>query len=748
MTQAVSTDKSVKKKASPCLHNGQFFVKNNLKMLIMNFIFHFLAFPLIIIMLMVNISVYGDEGDIEMYVVIAVLTTIAGVITGAVTAMQSFKSMYNKQYVDMEFSLPMTSLQRFLSNYLSGLFVYIMPFLAAQLFSLILLGIGCGFFDGKTFIPSNHVFSDPTVDVSQYAWVCDAFGQLFNIAKFLIPGGLMIMLMFYTMWVFTTVCCGSTFEAIAYSTGINALIPGVLGVIFITFFESAYGMDFSDTFVKIIGCTSPGGAVFGLVMAIEDCIDNNMAFSMLPFMKWLAPTLLITAAIFGGAAYLYTRRKAEQTGSPFAFKAFYHVVAAAITYCISSLFYYSDSTYDYSGSNFVPMIIISAVVYLILDVIANRGVKKIWKGIVRYAVTLGAVSALYLIVSGTELLGAVYKVPSSATVASVKLEYEGYFGDNNYDTSFESLTIKDKDNIQCIINAHKKELDYYKEIKNGYREYNGDYAVTDDVRIEYQLIGGGTLVREYSLRAGARKELMSIDISDEYKAQYIEYFTKEITDRIVNFEQNLTEYRKTNRTDDYYREAFSLRFINMSRLKKDNYYLELFDGTEEFGNELIRCLTEDVNAMTYDDYYKSDIPEAGYLRLPDIFTERGYWDSGDEIIILGCYKNTIDLLQRYDIDITDNSEGITAYTDISMSYSDHERLMSGTHNTQPKYLNNYEYETDMDTLLENCVYRYIPDGSYYTINVNGSGSAYIPTEYNHIAAKLYDVMSALGHYSY
>lgn len=756
MTQAVSTDKSVKKKASPCLHNGQFFVKNNIKMLVMNFIFHFLAFPLSLLMLMINISVYGDEGDIDMYMVIAVLTTIAGVITGAVIAMQSFKSMYNKQYVDMEFSLPMTSFQRFLSNYLSGLFVYIVPFAAAQLISLILLAIGCNFFDGKTFIPKNHPFADPTVDVSQYAWVCDIFGDVMHVAGYLIIGGFVIMLMFYTLWVLTTVCCGSTFEAIAYSTGINALIPGIFGVVYITFFEAAYGMDFSDTFLRLIGCTSPGGGVFGLVFAIEEGFDTTDAV-LTPYIRWITPMLLITAAYFGGAAYLYTRRKAEQTGSPFAFKAFYHIVAAAITYCISSLFYYSDSAYDYSGSNFIPMIIFSAVVYLILDVIANRGVKKIWKGILRYAITLGAVTALYLVISGTELLGAVYKVPAAGTITSVKLGYDGYFGDNNYDGSFEEVTIKDKDNIQCIINAHKKELEYYRET-NGYSNSTpyDPYSMytTERVRIEYQLIGGGTLVREYNLRAGARNELMNIDVSDEYKAQYIEYFTKEITDRVINFEQNLLEYKNSNRPDSNYREYFSLRFTNMSRLNTDNYYLELFEGTEEFGNELIRCLTEDVNAMTYDDYYNSDIPEVGYLRLPDIFTERGYFDSGDEIIILGCYKNTIELLRRYDIELMSNADGLSLYSDITMTYSKDSGAASNkiapySDSVNSTYAVLANYDDDMiRTVLENCVYRYIPEGSYYTINVNGSGNAYIPEEYNDIASQLYTVLSAAEEYSY
>ena len=65
--------------------------------------------------------------------------------------------------------LPMGTPQRFVSDFVSGLFIYIVPFIAAQIFTWILLLIGHLGFDGKTFYIHS---SDDPIEVTS-SWTCN-----------------------------------------------------------------------------------------------------------------------------------------------------------------------------------------------------------------------------------------------------------------------------------------------------------------------------------------------------------------------------------------------------------------------------------------------------------------------------------------------------------------------------------------------------------------------------------------------
>ncbi|MGN0676069.1 MAG: hypothetical protein ACI4KG_09975, partial [Oscillospiraceae bacterium] len=139
MTATASTKSA--KKISPALHNFLCNIKDSRKMAIIITILHLVAVPAVLISIIASIyTFHGYEYYVDVYLVIAVLTTALAGFLGIFTALDSFKCLHDKSIVDMKLALPMTATQRFFSNFLSGLFTYLAPFLAVQVISLLLTG--------------------------------------------------------------------------------------------------------------------------------------------------------------------------------------------------------------------------------------------------------------------------------------------------------------------------------------------------------------------------------------------------------------------------------------------------------------------------------------------------------------------------------------------------------------------------------------------------------------------------------
>lgn len=133
------------KKTSPALHYGVCMARKNQSTAFVCFGLHMLCMPLILLSLIVRIAnsmkkgEYGEPGKIfefwginDIYVMIGCVALAIAVLLGSNIAMNSFSHLYNKQKADMELSLPLSAEERFTAGFFSGLTVYILPFIAAQ----------------------------------------------------------------------------------------------------------------------------------------------------------------------------------------------------------------------------------------------------------------------------------------------------------------------------------------------------------------------------------------------------------------------------------------------------------------------------------------------------------------------------------------------------------------------------------------------------------------------------------------
>ena len=142
------------------LHNMRFNIMSNMKLMIIIGVLHLAAAPLIIFAWIMGILTKGQSEPGDAYIMIGVLTTICAVLSGIICAVTVYPYLYNKSRVDMQLSLPMTTTQRFISDSLSGLFIYLIPYRIAEALAAVEMLIGHLLCDGRFFYP--HIYRGKT----------------------------------------------------------------------------------------------------------------------------------------------------------------------------------------------------------------------------------------------------------------------------------------------------------------------------------------------------------------------------------------------------------------------------------------------------------------------------------------------------------------------------------------------------------------------------------------------------------
>lgn len=748
MTAAVSTNEKTRK-INPALHNWKSGIRDNRKLSIILLILHLVAVPAVFIATMVCMYTNKgyDDGTVEMYAAIAIGTTALAAFLGIFAAVGSFGCLHDKSVVDMKLALPMNNTQRFLSNFLSGLFTYLAPFYIAQIISLLLCGYGLLFMEGRTFYETRYI-NNAYEDVP---YVCDIFSIATPALLKLILGGTLCMLMLYVITVLITVCCGNKFEAIAYTILINILIPLTIVCVLYSMYDSLYGIDAETIAYKFMMYVSVFGGIIASV-AWAGGEDMLYGYELMNFSVWALIFFLITAALFALSFYLYKKRRAEQVSKPFVFKLAYYIVLVCTMFCIISLFLTE-------GSELVPMLITSAIVFMIFEVVTNRGFKRFWLSIIKYAATVVAVIALLIVCEKTDGFGAVQRVPSASNVSSIELNYGGFYGDFpqlSYTYEHE-LLIKDKANIEAITAAHQEIVDVYKNNKEYYNNdyewnYNEILGIDRTMEVTYHLKTGGSFSRSYYYMNSTAVELLGqVDLSEEYKRQVAEYYKNLILDAEKDYLKELEEYdRMSWETENYYAYATNQAGIRykdgLTRVSME--YLV----AKDFFTQLAQAYYDDVMAINEDNYYHSELHNVWTLSCGHFI---------HSLFIPESFTNTVELLDYFDFCLVriENFSDEDYYRDLSLKSADNllrlytedeyrkgmkigeEDVLHASYSNYNHYINYtdedvvivYDYDENYINLIRAAMPRNIVPENGYVIYVSGFTGA-IPEELNSIAA--------------
>ena len=676
------------KKVSPALHYGVCMAQKNKSTAFVCFAMHMLCVPLILVSIIVRlrnsmtappdteyVPSWEFWGTRHIYFIIGCAALLIAVLLGSNIAMNSFAHLYSKHKADMELSLPLSAGERFTAGYFSGLAVYILPFIAAQVFSLILFLIGHLAVDGREI----YSFADAGISPSDSIVICTFFEDAFPAYIELAAGGIIIMAMFYTLWVLTMTFCGSKTEAVLYGAAANLVMPALYYTFNTLINSKMYGacnyITDKSMLNSLFFAASPIGAAVSLETYIEKVFFKGR-YSLLgiywygyrfdgSFAEFAVPAVICTVIFFTAAMLLYNRRKAEDTGKSFAVKGFYYVVLTCMVFCILMLMMNMESETDpnlnINGSTLLPSIAISAAIYIILDCVSGRGIKHIHFSVLKYAVTAAVSFAAYLLIIRTGFFGAEEYVPAVSEIKTATLMgYEGYCGITTpqilgfeqaqlaysaYEADIhDSYTFSGDEAKSIITETHRRQLELHKTSPYSFEdgqlyfsdketmEQGSEYYCPTTVWIKYELKNGSEMERRYIIHAGAYAKLLSLETTGERQ------------DILADTAKKLAEHLKTIPELDI----------------DDHNSIMHIENKEEYIDGLTAAYIKDVRNLTTDSLVHS-LPEE------DMFTEyrqidfRPVYDGDEESLYRGiygslnvpyCFSETRKFLGSFDLEVS------------------------------------------------------------------------------------------------
>lgn len=755
MTQVSSTNKN-RFFTAAMGHNFWFNVKDNMKLMIVIFVLHFAAAPLLLTAMLTQLAA-SHRPDIDGgFIAAAIIGTGLAAAAGMICALSVFKYLYKKSAVDMRLSLPMTTGQRFVSDFLSGLFIYVVPFIGAEIISLLLTLIGHLAFDGK-LITEKIVLGNG--EINYYSWECHAFEQLYPFIWRIILGGLMLMVMFYVITVIAAGCCGNVFESAAYDILLCGLVPLAVVLAVSTVSQNINGFDSDAYLIKLVPWCGPFGGAYGLIMTLESLrydLDYEFGYNDygLGFGKWFIIFTLITVALGFAAFLIYRKRKAEDTGKPVVFGIFYHIIMTIGIFSLCYLMIMSGT------ENFVPVFVISFILYFVMHVIRNRGFGKIVKGLVIYAVTVLLSVGSFLVLNDTKCFGAGDFVPAADKVTKVETYYTGQL-EATYGTS-KKYEIRDPEALSILTQVHRDIIEYYNtdSIDSGFSSY-----MDSGLLIKYTLNSGRTVTRYYnSVGSKAIDDLSKLDVLEEIKQARAENvrntFTDELDRRLKNYDEDFVTNGtvKSNSRSDLYTELTpQWTYSEGGKDYNDSCRIGYNDLPADFGAKLGEALYNDIMNESPEEYYTPSgrMWNLNVFGMPNFYIKESYSETMAYLSSCGFTELpevTKELVEK----LTANPDmSLSLYSVPLVGYIAGQDVGSSTYaisnsgSLQYESENGdictmdmscfsgvFEYYDDILTLLNHSYKEYKTDESCYTIIVNGN-CAVIPTEYSELAERVF-----------
>lgn len=487
---------------------------NMRSMIILNCIFALLTYPLAVGMMIPTANLGNelnkrqDQGTIEYEqmrnlvnsmtsvwitcIFIACAMLVALFLMNFVMCLKNYRWLYNKNVVDMDYSLPVSDDTRFFGDLLATLSVSLIPHLAAIIIGIVL----------SNFLPLNNLSKNDLI-------IFDAIRTVFVQLAFT---GFAACIMFVGVTLLVMSLCGRKKEARIYPFVVNAAIPIIHALCVYIVTSHAYGCS-ADELADFtsIAFTSPLGLLFtsigsfaddGIFFSMRNLADGTVTTEVVytpPLFRpeVLIPLIIITLLCFTAAYFLIKHRRAERVGSSFVFRAVNLILPAIVIFTITAPFaanilngadpYYPVYNYHTHniGGNIVAMCVITFIVSVIIELVSGKGFKKFHITLAKYVVTLAASFGICTVLYYSNGMGAAYYVPAVDSVSSVR-----YYINNNIDRDRSiSGTVTQPQYIADVIEAHADIP------KNGPECDEMDYALS----LTYFLKDGSKIERFYAI---------------------------------------------------------------------------------------------------------------------------------------------------------------------------------------------------------------------------------------------------------
>lgn len=607
-------------------------LKDNRKIFIVSFIMQMLGIPLFMLYRYLSNHIisamnessadfYSDE-TLTLYSHLSLLSVIiaaAAFFSGVFTAIWNFRYLNRRSESDLVMSLPVNRKQLFSADFLSGLITYTLPYVISLIFTLPML----------ISWYNTELRSDPETDYLE---------DIFNIYVYYVPSPevivkfeflfLIAMLFLYSFAVLVTVCCGTVSENITslvisnYSlyllcSDIDSIISG----------ETIAYSNYDYIFSRIC----PPGALLYAVRYLYWYDEAPYLYGTVNWMIWI---LSLSVLCFSAAGILFKRRKAEDTGKPFAFHTMFCAVYACLTTAAVSFIACRkrNLVYLFTESELLNFLLFSLLasffIYFILLSVKERKVRFLQppKKLILPAAVFVIVTGFFTVFSETGAFGAKYYVPYAGAVAEATIDFKPFSG-----------TYTDTETIKLITELHK-------ELNNDLRKSSED-AETENyysTRSESK-----TFCSDYNIFSADHADEVYYDTSENITIKYTMKngkgyrtdFTPCITDYISSEIYKIAEENYKNSMNDPELELPEILSVKIfgnehvkysdipSEIKKyisdKKYYI--FCGRTEFEKELFGCSSVPYVSSLRRYPYEYVLTDFDKNTLDEIISKSYYW---------------------------------------------------------------------------------------------------------------------------
>ncbi len=546
--------------------------------------------------------------SMEFYAIIGVMCLGAAIITGMIAATSVYQELWKKSKVDMLYALPLTGKQRFFSHYLAGTILYLLPYLVAVLLGFLIVVVMGLFVD---FGALDYTYTTFLGEFTKYY----AMGSI---------GLGVLMWLFYTSSVLLVTCCGTLFENIYSILLLNVLVPGTMAAVIAVICESVMNVRF-DYCWDSIGYTSPIGGLIYLIYILtmeettyyssweaqaSEASEHGMLVS---YFTWLPAVILLTAALLVLAYFLYKKRLAEHVGRPFIYLGAYYLLLTLITVCILCI-----SNFGATGA----VILFSAIVYFVMEVIRKRGFRKFWMSAITFVVTVALTLGSFAVINATDGFGRAYYIPSAGSVSSMKIELPG----RPYSPGELSLEYTNQDVIKAV-QAIQKEIN---------ADYRADGSTTDKIDrrmmdekfyiMNYEYTGDGY----YDTQQFVETDPYDYYVDDYYYGETYNPFTGTWEEDRKPLEEFTYWYANSYTVEITYYTLMGTKIHRAYEVNLDQYFrlMEVLQGTDLFAAAIGDAFDY---AITSDGQYYDDTTQR--MAYHDTFQLEVYTDT-----LRNCYS--------------------------------------------------------------------------------------------------------------
>lgn len=371
---------------------------------------------------------------------------------------------------DMYLSLPISTKGRFLADSLAGFVIAVLPLAINFLGGFIFIQKAAG-------VLSEHfeLFNSLSVTDFTRLCVCNAYDMFFLAAT----TGIITVTAVYFTSLFFTCCTGRRAESVIYSIATPLIALLIINNLVTLILNTTRGitswpeLENIPAHMPVFGTLFAGMGRFTKARTVmSEVVPEVLAF---PVSVIISAIIICLLLLF--AAYICTKkRKAENTGKPFAIELIYKVIMTLLVVCFVGLLVVS---FRKNQSGLAVSILILFAIYMALQLFHYKSIKKIPMHLLHLVLTSAIAFGGFTLIGLSEGFGYGNYIPDAGAVQSVTVD-ESYSGIYKRD----GLIYTDKEDIEMVSQLHKKCV--ADNVETGYQ-----------FRITYKLKNGTVVSRSY-----------------------------------------------------------------------------------------------------------------------------------------------------------------------------------------------------------------------------------------------------------